>query len=66
MGWTELLDENDVKIGVVGDEAWDAAGVALWKLFIELEQIYRTNFARPVTYDEFESVVEFALGGIVR
>ena len=61
MGWMALTNkETGKEVGIVGDEAWDAAGIALESLRQEINSIYLRVFNRKATDLEFNRVIEFA------
>jgi hypothetical protein len=55
MGWMDLLDEKDNKIGIVGDLGWDMAG----DFVEEFQKMYKKEIGRPATLDEVISSIEF-------
>lgn len=55
MGWTDLLDKKNKKIGIVGDQGWDMAG----DFVEEFQKMYKKEIGRPATLDEITSSVEF-------
>ena len=61
MGWQEIIDKDNKRVGVVDDAAWDIAGVALDKLRETLNKLYQKNFGKDINNIEFEQVVNFTM-----
>ena len=57
MGWTNLVDDDDIIIGIVGDKGWDLAG----EFVDNLQALYNRCFGRSATHDEIIATVEFVL-----
>lgn len=60
MGWLEIYDiETNKECGIVGDSAFDLAGVTIEKLRKEMNELYMGEFGRLVTDIEFEHIIDF-------
>lgn len=57
MGWTDLLDEKDSVIGVVGDPVWDIMAQAVENI----ANTYNKMWGRLPTQTELESILDFVL-----
>jgi len=59
MGWTELIKDDNIIVGVVGDAGWDLAQEYVDKMC----DLYIKKFGRAVNKSELLSSVEFVCTG---
>ena len=59
MGWTELIKDDNIIVGVVGDAGWDLAHEYIEKMC----DLYIKEFGRAVNKSELLSSVEFVCTG---
>jgi hypothetical protein len=55
MGWTELMDENNKAIGMVGDAGWDLAA----DFVDDFKRLYMMFWKRLPTEEEIMQSVRF-------
>ena len=55
MGWTSLMNDNNIEVGIVGDAGWDLAS----DLIKQFHELYLENFGRYATLEEVIQSFEF-------